>query len=115
MADTPFNFNPLRFAAWSIIAAITVALLILGKALLVPFAIAIFIWILLGAIKSTLDRITPAKLTLPNWLANILAILTIVLATYASIMVIASQSDALLAAVPVYQANFTAIVAAAAC
>ena len=54
MDDTPFDFDPVRLAAWSVIAVVTVSLLELGKALLVPFAIAIFIWILLGAIQSML-------------------------------------------------------------
>ena len=67
MDTAPFEFNPLRFAAWSTIAAVTVTLLVLGKALLVPFAIALFVWILLGAIKSQLDRLTPGEISFPGW------------------------------------------------
>jgi predicted PurR-regulated permease PerM len=109
--DAPFDFDPVRFAAWSIIAAVTVALLVLGKALLVPLAIAIFIWILLGAIKSLLVRLAPGGMHVPAWLANVVGILVIVASAYATIAVIMGQSEALAAAVPVYQANFAAILA----
>jgi predicted PurR-regulated permease PerM len=107
--DTPFDFDPVRLAAWSVIAVVTVTLLVLGKALLVPLAIAIFIWTLLGAIKSLLIRLAPGGMHVPAWLANIVGILVIVASTYATIAVIVGQSDALVAAVPVYQANFAAI------
>ena len=111
MDDTPFDLDPVRLAAWSVIAVVTVTLLVLGKALLVPLAIAIFIWILLGAIKSLLLRLAPGGMHVPEWLANMVGILVIVAATYATIAVIMGQSDALAAAVPVYQANFAAILA----
>jgi predicted PurR-regulated permease PerM len=111
VADTPFDFDPVRFAAWSIIAAVTVALLVLGKALLVPLAIAIFIWILLGAIKSLLIRLAPGRMHVPSWLANVVGILVIVASIYATIAVIMGQSEALAAAVPVYQENFATILA----
>jgi predicted PurR-regulated permease PerM len=111
MDNAPFEFNPVRLAAWCTILAVTVALLVLGKALLVPLAIAVFIWILLGAIKSTLVRLAPDGMQLPGWLANIFAIAIIVASTYATIALIASQTDELAAAIPVYQNNFAAIIA----
>ncbi len=111
MDNTPFEFNPVRLAAWCTIVAVTVALLVLGKALLVPLAIAVFIWILLGAIKSTLVRLAPSEMQVPGWLANTFAIFIVVAFTYATIVVIASQTDELAAAIPVYQANFAAIIA----
>ena len=110
MDDAPFEFNPLKLAAWCVIAAVTVSLLVLGKSLLVPLAIAIFIWILVGAIKSALGQLTPGDSDIPGWLGNLLAILIIILATYATILMITSQSDDLVAAIPIYQANFAAMV-----
>ena len=74
MDDTPFDFDPVRLAAWSIIAVVTVSLLVVGKALLVPLAIAIFIWILLGAIKSLLLRLVPGGMHVPEWLAGMVGI-----------------------------------------
>ena len=102
-----FEFNPLRIAAWCVIFAVTIALLVLGEALLVPFAIAAFIWILIGAIKSVLNRVAPRPL--PGWLANSLALLVIVASVYVTIGIVTSQSDALVAAIPVYQANFATL------
>jgi predicted PurR-regulated permease PerM len=109
--DTPFDIDPVRLAAWSVIAVVTVTLLVVGKALLVPLAIAIFIWILLGAIKSLLVRLAPGGMHVPAWLANVIGILVIVPSAYATIAVIMGQSEALAAAVPVYQTNFAAILA----
>ena len=111
-AEAPFSFNPLRFAAWSISGAIMVALLVLGRGLLVPLAIAIFIWILIGAIRSMLNRIKPGNDPVPGWIANSMAIFVMLVASYLGVLVITSQSDQLAAAIPAYQANFTAIVAA---
>ena len=111
MDDTPFDFDPVRLAAWSLIAVVTVTLLVIGKALLVPLAIAIFIWILLAAIKSLLVRLAPGGMHVPAWLGNVVGILVIVASVYATITVIIGQSEALAAAVPVYQANLTAIIA----
>jgi hypothetical protein len=95
--DTPFDFDPVRHAAWSVIAVVTVMLLVLGKALLVPLAIAIFIWILLGAIKSLLVSLAPSGTHVPAWLANVVGILVIVASAYAAIAVIMGQSAALTA------------------
>ena len=111
MQSPPFEFDPVRLAAWSTIAAVTVAFLVLGEALLVPLAIAIFIWVLLGAIKSVLVRVAPEELHVPGWLTNVLAILIVGVATYFSMALITSQSDELVAAIPVYQANFAALFA----
>ena len=111
MQSPPFEFDPVRLAAWSTIAAVTVAFLVLGEALLVPLAIAVFIWVLLGAIKSLLIRAAPEELHVPGWLANVLAILIVAVATYFSMALITSQSDELVAAIPVYQANFAALFA----
>ena len=108
--DSPlFEFNPLHIAAWGIILAITIAFLVLGEALLVPFAIAVFIWILIGAIKSVLIRITPGTKKMPGWLANTLAMLVLIASMYVPLGIVTSQSDALVAAIPVYQANFAVL------
>ncbi|MDJ0905432.1 MAG: AI-2E family transporter [Woeseiaceae bacterium] len=110
MADQRlFEFNPLRLAAWGVIFALTVTVLVVGRPLLVPLAIAIFVWILLSAIRSTLNRLLPAKQPAPVWLGNLVAILIVAVATYLSVLMITSQSDKLAAAIPVYQANFTAL------
>ena len=108
-----FEFSPLRFAAWSVIAAVTVSLLVLGRGLLVPLAIAIFVWILIGAIRSVLDRITPSSVSVPRWAGNAVSIVIMLAATYAAVAVITSQSDELTEAIPAYQANFAALVASA--
>jgi predicted PurR-regulated permease PerM len=81
----------------------------MGRGLLVPLAIAVFIWILISAIRSTLNRLSPVDRPIPHWLANGMAILLLLAATYIGILVITSQSDKLAAAIPAYQANFAQI------
>ena len=107
--STAFEFNPLRFAAWSVSAAIIVSFLVLGRGLLVPLAIAVFIWILISSIRSVLNRIKPGDNPMPGWVANWLAIFIMLAASYLGILVLTSQADALSAAIPTYQANFEAI------
>jgi predicted PurR-regulated permease PerM len=109
--DTPFDFDPARLAAWSVIAVVTVTLLVLGKALLVPFSIAIFVWILLGAIRSLLVMLAPGGTHVPTWFTNVIGLLVIVASSYATIAVIMGQSEALATAVPAYQANLASILA----
>lgn len=76
-----FRFDPLQVAAWLLIIGVSVAFLFLGEPLLVPLAIALFVWILLGAIRSSLDRLMPKRFDVPVWALNVVAIATIVLAT----------------------------------
>lgn len=111
MSETSFDFDPLRLAAWGAIFAIGVTVLVLGKPLLVPLAIAVFIWVLLTAIKSLLLRAASGRIAIPDWLGNVMAILIIAAATYFSIALIGSQSDELVAAIPTYQANLSALFA----
>ena len=106
-----FDFNPLRIAAWCVIFAVTIALLVLGKSFLVPFAIAAVVWVLIAAIRSALVRMTPGNWTMPGWLATMLALLAIVASVYVVIGIVTSQSDALTAAIPVYQQNFATLAA----
>lgn len=110
MADQKlFEFDPVRLASWGLIFALTVVVLVVGRPLLVPLAIAVFVWILLSAIRSTLNRLLPAGRRMPVWLGNLVAILIVTVTTYLSILMITSQSDRLTDAIPVYQANFSAL------
>ena len=105
----PFQFDPLRMAAWLLIAGSSVAFLVLGEPLLVPLAIAVFIWILLAAIRSMLRGLAPAHLSPPTWLLNLVAIAIVCLVSYVVALLVTSQSDELTAAIPGYQQNFSAI------
>ena len=101
-----FRFDPIRTTAWLLMTATLIGILVLGKNLIIPLAIALFLWILIGALRVQLDRWLGRGDGLPMWLANGLAILMILLALFATVGIVASQSDALNAAIPVYQANF---------
>lgn len=106
-----FAFDPVRAAAWLVSGAVAIAFLVLGQPLLVPLAIAIFIWTLLGAIRATLQNLLPARYAPPIWLQNLVAISIVGLATYLVVLLITSQADALRAAIPGYQSNFAAMTA----
>ncbi len=108
-ATTQMTFDPARLAAWSIILAVSLSFLVLGKSFLIPLAIATLLWILLDAIRELLIQRTPLGKNLPGWSVTLLAITVVIVANYLVISVITSQSDEFQAAIPVYQTNFASL------
>lgn len=100
------TFDPGRLAVWSVILAVALALLVVGKTFLIPLAIAILLWVLLDAIRGTLIRWAPGAKPMPRGLATLLAILLMLAGNYVVVWIILAQADAFTAALPVYEANF---------
>ncbi len=111
MADdgAVITFDPARLAVWSLILAVALAFLVVGKAFLIPLAIAILLWVLLDAIRGALIRYTPGSRPLPRGLATFLAIVLVLAGNYVVIRILLAQADAFTAAIPVYQSNFDAL------
>jgi len=103
--NAPISFDPVRLAVWCVILAVTLALLIIGKNLLIPLAIAILLWVLLDAIRGTLMRWMPAAMPLPRGLATLLAILLVLTGNYAVVWILLAQAEAFTEVLPVYQSN----------
>jgi AI-2 transport protein TqsA len=105
---TPIVLDPVRLAVWSVIIIVTLTLLVVGKAFLIPLAIASLMWILFDAIRKTIMRWMPGETSLPRWLATTFSILLIVAANSLVVWIIIGQGDAMAEAVPIYQERFAA-------
>ena len=98
-------FDPNKLAVWSIILAVTLTMLVVGRAFLIPLTIAILLWSLLDALRELFLRIAPDAHPMPGWIAMVLSISTVVLGNALVYTMLIGQADALVAAAPVYQAN----------
>jgi predicted PurR-regulated permease PerM len=96
-----------QVAYWTIILGAIIALLVVGRTFLVPLAIALLLWNLLNALSNTCKRIQIGKSQMPGWLAWTVALVVLFLANALVYKILTSQSDALIAAAPVYEANFS--------
>ena len=89
-----------------VILALTLTVLVVGRDFLVPLAVAILFWNLLNALAAVFGRIKIGKSPMPGWLAWTLSIAGLFVANGLVYWILTSQSDALTAAAPVYEANF---------
>ncbi len=102
-----------RLAAFAItfgIAALSVYLLVAGRDLLIPFAIAVMIWYLVNALARSVSRWTRA----PGWLALAAAIVAILAVLALIVEMISGSVEAARQAAPTYQGNIERLVAAGA-
>ena len=93
-------------AHWTITFAVTLALLVVGRTFLVPLAVAVLVWFLLNAFAEACKKIRIGQFQPPDWLASTVALVVLFLANALVYGILTSQSDALIAAAPVYEANF---------
>lgn len=84
-------------------------LLVIGRSLLIPIVIAIFIWHLLNTIKDGMKQIPYVGTGLPDWLAMLLALLVVVVFIKILIDIIGNNVTEVIAASPRYQENLTKI------
>ena len=96
-----------QFMPGVVIFAITLAVLIAGRDFLVPLAVAVFLWNLLNALAVAFGRIQIGGSPIPGWLAWTLSLVVLLLVDALFYWILTSQSEALIAAAPVYEANFT--------
>ena len=87
-------------ANWLVSAAVIIALLVLGRPLLVPLGFALVLWAILNALANLLRR-----LWLPNWIAWPGSLFLISLLLYFIVRVIAHDAVAVAGAVPGYVTN----------
>lgn len=90
----------------AVIITITLTVLIAGRDFLVPLAVAVLLSNLLNALAVAFGRIQFGRLRMPGWLAWTLALAALLLVAALFYWILTSQSEALIAAAPVYGANF---------
>lgn len=105
------NVEGLRDAGLAVIAlGVVVAGLVYGRPLLVPLAVAIFLWAVLEAMIGGFAHVSIGAYKLPRWLATLLGIGSVVLGFYLIVTVLLGQVDAIAAAWPRYVARLETII-----
>jgi predicted PurR-regulated permease PerM len=101
------------FAMSFIVAALTFVLLIEGRDLLIPIAVAIMIWYLLNALARGFHALPLGTRHLPNWVSMALAIVTVLIGLALVAELISGNIAQVSAAAPGYQANIEILIAKA--
>jgi AI-2 transport protein TqsA len=96
---------PLNFVIYAVIATLTFYLLIVGKALLLPFVVAIVFWYLIATLAGFYRRVGTWGMRMPGWLATVFAVLTFVAILSAFVDLTRDNVTQVVAVAPTYQAN----------
>ena len=114
MAETGApNAMPIRllsFTMFFIVAALSVYLLVSGRELLIPFAIAIIVWYVINAMARAYGRIPFGKHHAPRWLTLSVALLTVLALLVLLVEMIGSNFASVSQAAPKYQENLEALI-----
>ena len=102
------------FAASAGIAALTVYLLISGRSILIPIAIAVMAWYLINAIARGIRRISIRGVRPPRWAALALTVLVAVAAVMSLAEMMSGNFTAVVDAIPSYQVNLQRLIGEAA-
>ncbi|WP_028388349.1 AI-2E family transporter [Legionella fairfieldensis] len=97
----------ITFTAGLILVWIIGYLLIIGRSLLIPIVIAVFIWHLLNTINNSVQHMPFIGERLPGWLSKILAFLVVAGLIKILIDIITNNVSDVIAASPRYQENLT--------
>lgn len=79
--------------------------LVVGKAVLVPLAVAVMVWYIINAMSRNYAKMLP-KIDKPNFMTTVASLITIGLFTYFAIDMIRDNIIDVSAAAPAYKANF---------
>ncbi|SHG94462.1 AI-2E family transporter [Ferrimonas marina] len=104
---SPLRFSIARVAQWSVFLAILVTALVVGKAFLIPLALALLLWVLLAAVRSAIDALFAPHWRPPRALVLLLAILALLTTHWILITILSSQAADISSALPRYQAALT--------
>jgi len=101
----------LSYAGGLGLISLTVYIMVIGRALLVPFMIAIAIWYLINILSDYYHRITIGKWQIPRVVSYIASLLTIILVLNFLSGMISSNIAEVRDAAPLYQENFLKLTA----
>ena len=93
----------ITFTAGLISVWIVGYLLIVGRGLLIPFVIALFIWNLLNTLNNEMRRIPVLGVRLPAWLSMVLSLLVVVVMVRVLVDIITNNVNEVIAASSRYQ------------
>jgi AI-2 transport protein TqsA len=103
-------YRTITFTAGLISVWIIGYLLVMGRSLLIPIVIAIFIWHFLNTIKGGIQHLPYIGERLPGWLSMFLALLVVAVLIRILINIIGNNVNDVIAAAPRYQDNLSRIV-----
>jgi AI-2 transport protein TqsA len=95
-------------AAYAIVAALTIYLLVVGEAILMPLVLAIFITYLIAALGQRIHRIKIGGWSPPDWLGLVGAILIFLLVIGVMVQLAAGNISDVVKEAPVYQERLQA-------
>ncbi len=98
-----------HIASWLVISVLVVYILIIGKALLIPFVLAVAISYLVNALKLAYRKIPIGANGLPSWFCLTLSVLTIFLSIFLVGHLITATANAMIIAAPEYRVNLDRI------
>ncbi len=101
--EKEIDMKSLQIAAWFIVAALIIYVLIVAKQLIIPLVIAISIWFLINTIATYFDRIRIGRIRMPHFLSLLAATILIIAALAGSVDIILRTMDKMLAAAPAYE------------
>ena len=105
--------KPLLFAASAGVAALSVYLLVVGRNILIPIAIAVMAWYLMNAIARGFGRLSIGGVRPPRWASLTLTLLAVIAAVISVAELVSSSFAGVIDALPVYQANLQRLIAEA--
>ncbi len=102
---TPSSSRFLFFATSFGVAALTIYLLVSGRDILIPIALAVMAWFLLNAVATAIRRVRIGGYLIPRWAALTLTVIGFVATILAVVELVSGSFDGVLEAAPKYQEN----------
>lgn len=104
------DLRPVMAAAWLAIVVIVGSILVAGRAVLIPLAMAVLIWQLINALGQLYRKVRIRGQTAHNWQRLTLAVITILIALAVIVEIIVSNVGQVAAAAPAYDENLRVLI-----
>ncbi len=101
----------MNVAAWMLVTTLVVVFLVVAKSLLIPFVIALVIWYVIVGLNNWIGSFSWIEKYCPSWLSATLSMLVIVLFLVFVGEMIANNAQAMVNALPAYEANVQGLMA----
>ena len=102
--------NSVTFAATLLSVIMITYVLVIGRGLLIPIIIAIFIWHLLNTIANSVNNLPKVGSHIPEWLCMVIAMGIVIVFVYQLIAIITGNVNDVISASGRYQENFMQII-----
>jgi predicted PurR-regulated permease PerM len=94
----------------SIVLTFVVIILVLGKDLLIPIVLAIFVWFIIREIRQLFDKIRFVREKVPSWIVNLISTLGLFAIIGLVVSIISSNVNLLAQNIDVYERNLRSMV-----